>query len=435
MRKITKFLLITTAFTCFTGNAQSEDYSKLALEFSLGQNKPIAPFSDGYFSTSPSKLLGSVYINHYNAGLRYMFNPYFGLKSHLSYDRIYDMASSGSPDYDLRQQTLGLEGYFNLGRAMHFDSFTSRLTLFVHGGAQYSRLTPQVGPNSGATENNYGLLYGVSPYIRLTDFFALHLDFSSFYNLRQHFNWDGSYSKNTNNLEGKMLFLSVGGTLYFGKGDKHADWHVSQNAGNTANEDLKNRLDEIETLMNDSDKDGVPDYLDVERNSPAGVAVDTKGRFIDTNRNGVPDEMEKKNKVNPTTTTDSSANAQVATDRAMNHYDPLASIISSGYMNVFYDVNKDLPNASSLNQLFSLITYLRAHPGVKVKLKGYADASGDVNYNKELSQRRASKLASFIINGGVSEDRIEILGVGVDDTFDQTKGINSLSRRVTVEFN
>lgn len=44
--------------------------------------------------------------------------------------------------------------------------------------------------------------------------------------------------------------------------------------------------------MNDTDKDGVPDYLDVENNSIAGVTVDTKGRMVDKNNNGVPDELE-----------------------------------------------------------------------------------------------------------------------------------------------
>ena len=47
--------------------------------------------------------------------------------------------------------------------------------------------------------------------------------------------------------------------------------------------------------MNDTDKDGVPDYLDVEPNSVSGIMVDTKGRMIDLDNNGVPDELEKLN--------------------------------------------------------------------------------------------------------------------------------------------
>lgn len=45
--------------------------------------------------------------------------------------------------------------------------------------------------------------------------------------------------------------------------------------------------------MNDTDKDGVPDYLDFENNSVAGAMVDTKGKMIDINNNGVPDDIEK----------------------------------------------------------------------------------------------------------------------------------------------
>ena len=44
--------------------------------------------------------------------------------------------------------------------------------------------------------------------------------------------------------------------------------------------------------MNDSDKDGVPDYLDVEQNSIAGVAVDTKVEWLIKITTVVPDELE-----------------------------------------------------------------------------------------------------------------------------------------------
>ena len=61
------------------------------------------------------------------------------------------------------------------------------------------------------------------------------------------------------------------------------------------NNELMTRLGELEALMNDTDKDGVPDYFDLESNSIAGVMVDTKGRMIDKdiNKNGVPDEVEE----------------------------------------------------------------------------------------------------------------------------------------------
>ncbi len=59
--------------------------------------------------------------------------------------------------------------------------------------------------------------------------------------------------------------------------------------------------------MNDVDKDGVPDYLDSENNSIAGVAVDSKGVMVDINKNKVPDELEKyfEQKYSNTSTSDS----------------------------------------------------------------------------------------------------------------------------------
>ncbi len=59
------------------------------------------------------------------------------------------------------------------------------------------------------------------------------------------------------------------------------------------NDRLEKRIVELETLKNDSDKDGIADYLDVENNSIAGTAVDNKGRMIDLNKNGIADDIEK----------------------------------------------------------------------------------------------------------------------------------------------
>ena len=57
--------------------------------------------------------------------------------------------------------------------------------------------------------------------------------------------------------------------------------------------ELRARVAVLEEMMNDTDKDGIPDYLDVENNSLAGFAVDTKGRMVDLNGNGVADEIER----------------------------------------------------------------------------------------------------------------------------------------------
>jgi hypothetical protein len=63
-----------------------------------------------------------------------------------------------------------------------------------------------------------------------------------------------------------------------------------------SNQRIKELSDSLKITIekfNDTDKDGVPDYLDVENNSIAGALVDSKGRMMDYNNNGIADDLEK----------------------------------------------------------------------------------------------------------------------------------------------
>ena len=82
--------------------------------------------------------------------------------------------------------------------------------------------------------------------------------------------------------------------------------------------------------MNDIDKDGVPDYLDQENNSVAGVAVDSRGKMVDLNRNGVPDELERY--VENTT--------KEITEKS--NVDTVMRLINEGYVTAYFDFNKSV---------------------------------------------------------------------------------------------
>ncbi len=53
---------------------------------------------------------------------------------------------------------------------------------------------------------------------------------------------------------------------------------------------LKNRL---KVKLDDADTDGITDQFDLEPNTPAGVAVDSRGRALDTDGDGIPDFKDK----------------------------------------------------------------------------------------------------------------------------------------------
>lgn len=62
--------------------------------------------------------------------------------------------------------------------------------------------------------------------------------------------------------------------------------------------------------------------------------------------------------------------------------------------------------------LDQVIKSLTAYPEVKVEIAGYTDDVGKDDYNRELSQRRADAVRQYIVNAGISAERIAARGYG-----------------------
>lgn len=411
-------------------------FNHWSIEVNAGQNKPIEPFASGYYASKPNTFFYFNGVEHYDIGVRYMFSNVFGAKLDFGYDVIKDQDGSGSLDFETRQLRLGLQGVANLGRVLRFETFTRRFGLLAHGGVQFSSLTPQMGANKGNDERDGGIIYGLTPQFRLTDWLVVTGDFTALNNFRQHYNWDGTFADKENSLSGTLFNTSLGITVYLGNKDrKHADWYIPNAVAASADSETKRRLDELETLMNDTDKDGVPDYRDTENNTVAGVAVDTKGRAIDTNKNGIPDEMERRQVPNRIDQQFDNGDNNVTNNYGSNTQGGavLKALVENGNVNIFYDVNKDTPNSGSSNSVQQLYQYLMKYPQSRIVLHGYADLRGSEALNKNLSQRRAQNLKNFFVASGIDAGRITFGGEGEDKTFPSSKTGFDLARRVSVE--
>ena len=248
-------------------------------------------------------------------------------------------------------------------------------------------------------------------------------DVSMLNNFRQHYNWDGSLSDASNNLTGQMVTTSLGLTFSLGNGSIHGDWAETQDKYRKELEDLKSRVGVIETNMVDSDKDGVADYLDVEQNSIAGVAVDTKGRMIDKNNNGVADDLEKyvDNAVNKNTN-----KTEIKDDSNMTE-----KLINEGYIAAYFDTGKRQPTNSSANNIGFILNYLNKNSSKSIEISGYADEVGNTKYNKNLSESRAQSVKDILSKAGIDASRITIVGNGEDTSVDKSSDYaRSLVRKV-----
>jgi len=402
------------------------EVNKWSFEFGFGFNKAIRPFGTGY-NSSGGELFSSSTLNHFDFGFRYMLNSKFGIKTDLGFDIVSNNSENSSLPFRSMQSRFGIQGVFDLGKVFEFNTFSNSVGLLGHVGFHFSQFKSKTGANNqeAVAETNGGYLIGITPQIKLSDRTVLFLDFTALSNIKQRLNWDGTVSAKENNSYGLMYTTSLGLTFYLGKNQKHSDWFVPK-AVAEVDPEVNRRLDEIETLMNDTDKDGILDYLDVQNNTPNGVVVDAKGRFLDTNKNGTPDEFEPKLIENDKIQKREEAMQQL-------EYNALKSMLENGLINVFYDVNEVEPNRSSANSIYGLISLLKRNKNVNIRLEGFSDNSGSEKANLNLSERRVKNLYNLLLLGGISEKRIKIIGHGEDNTLNSnSKTALQLARRVSV---
>jgi OOP family OmpA-OmpF porin len=407
---------------------KSAEYNRWSVEFNVGQNKPEKPFAPGYFSADSSKYFNFSGVNHYDVGVRYMFNPNFGAKIDFAFDSMENQDGANqfgaaSLPFETRQYRVGFQGVANLSRIMKFETFTSRFGVLAHAGIQVSQLAPQSGINKDITEDNGGLMIGLTPQFRISNRIVLTGDFTYLRNVRQHLNWDGSNSDDSNNLSGSLLNTSLGLTFYLGGNDVHADWYVMDSGLKEKIEDVEKRLADVEKGLVDSDTDGVADMFDAEPNSMAGVATDTKGRTIDRNGNGIADELERY------------FDSKYANDKhTAVQEDDIKSLINEAYVNVYFDFNSKTPTPASSDGINFLAKYLNANPSATADVIGYADEIGSSTFNDNLSNVRATNVKQILVDAGISASRLNVVANGEDNSVNKdSKGARSIVRRVTFQ--
>lgn len=427
MRK-SLFLLGAIGLAAITSaNAQEEttgkDYNKWSIEVGGGFNKPLRGTSSQFYTSYVSPF--SV-----NAGVRYMTNPYFGFKLTGNYHSIVNQKDAAY-EMDTNIYSVTLEGVANLGRVMHFESWTRSIGLLGHAGLGASFMSTGLDTkvytyaeplDDHGTDKMLTLNAGLTAQVKLSKSIALTGDLTASANQFQDYTYGGT-PNNLQYLQGVMLHGTVGLTFYLGKAEQHADWYIEADKVQEQIDGLNNRVAGVEDKLKDSDNDGVPDYLDAEPNTPAGAMVDAKGNNIDKDGNGVPDALENK------------LDSKYASKEAMNNSNlGVEELLNGGYINVYFDFNSSKVSKQSAGSVNFIATYMKQNPSANIELIGYADEIGNSEYNKTLSEKRAQSVKDVLVASGIGEGRISITGNGEDASVEKSNGnARQLVRRVTVK--
>ncbi|MBS7254293.1 OmpA family protein [Flavobacterium branchiicola] len=91
---------------------------------------------------------------------------------------------------------------------------------------------------------------------------------------------------------------------------------------------------------------------------------------------------------------------------------------------IYFDYNGYKIRESSKAELKKVIDLMKARPNINIKINSYTDSRGKDDFNMKLSQNRAKATVDYIINGGVSVDRVSGEGFG------ETRLINGCSNGV-----
>ena len=147
----------------------------------------------------------------------------------------------------------------------------------------------------------------------------------------------------------------------------------------------------------DSDGDGVSDQDDRCPNTPAGAQVDMYGCELDSDNDGVVNSKDQ-----CPNTRESAVVDEVGCE--------VEVVIE--LQGVHFDFDKASLKAESFAILDAAVSTLSTHGKIAVEVAGHTDSKGTEAYNQGLSERRAAVVKDYLVNKGISADRLTSKGYG-----------------------
>ncbi len=85
------------------------------------------------------------------------------------------------------------------------------------------------------------------------------------------------------------------------------------------------------------------------------------------------------------------------------------------------------------SNLGKLVTFLKAYPNRNVVIEGYTDDVGAAEYNRDLSQRRADSVRSYLVQQGIAAERLSATGLGASQPLVSNDSASGRQRNRRVE--
>lgn len=201
-----------------------------------------------------------------------------------------------------------------------------------------------------------------------------------------------------------MITFSLGVHYKFGKHEEHLRWHdpLKSIAVIPSNDSYIPCVDD--------DNDGVCNLQDKCPDTAFGVKVDGAGCPLDADNDGVYDSVDECPTI-PGPPTNNGCPLPVVEISSGTIAENLTKLIEG----IEFDYDKATIREISYPKLNAAFDVLQAHPDYRFIVEGHTDAAGSVQYNMDLSMRRAQSVIRYLVNRGLSEGQLIPVGKGESD--------------------
>jgi outer membrane protein OmpA-like peptidoglycan-associated protein len=395
-------------------------------------------------------------------GANYWFNPIFGLNANLGFGKLYTQKqdkydvtlASTAIFYDLngvvslsnlffpRDYNKKYNAYFSLGVGnAHYRSLLTSLDGTYVGSIGYENSGVETATTEGDksrmnSEATYkiagGLKYKISKRI------AVGLEVSMIQLPTDHFDVRYRVLSEKDALGYTNLLVQY----TFGKNEQHNEWNPVdptmaellkrmkniENDVDSLKKGLDDVKDDVDVLMKDYDKrtnspdsdgDGVPDYMDLEPNSPKGAIVNFQGIAL-------PIEKDKYQR-NPDGSFKFDPNANPILKDQPKKYDGIA------LYSVYFPLNSTFISHVNHEKIAIAANLLKKYPDMKFELIGSACEIATTDYNENLSKRRVNVVKDILVKDyGIDSNRLIVSWVGELKPLSNSKHRLFINRRVDI---
>ena len=207
-QKLSFILLLLSSVVAF---GQS-NWNHLSIESGYGYAFPSRFYSNanktGNFSLS----------QHFDIGMRYMFDNKFGVK--LSYANLNFVKNNVGLVYN----TISVDAVYNVGSLFDLSYITyERIGLLGHAGVGLTLAKPT---SIDGSEKIGTATIGLTPQLRISDRISLYGDASYALRFKQNYGFNGVLlDANYESQTAKTLVFSAGVIFYIGENKRHVDWY------------------------------------------------------------------------------------------------------------------------------------------------------------------------------------------------------------------